>query len=204
MPKLAVQCLTVGPIAVNCYIVENTETHECFLVDVGAEPERIIANVGNRSVAAVLLTHGHFDHIGAVDAVCAHFGAPLYMHPLDMPKLTDAAANVSALFGAPLVQHAQARAVEDGEGLTVAGVPLEVLHTPGHTAGGVCYLLPENQGILTGDTLFADGYGRTDFPDGDFGALMGSLKRFMRLTPPMTAYPGHGGYGRIGRNAAEE
>jgi len=204
MPKIAVECLAVGAMAVNCYIVENTETRECFIVDPGDEASKIIARVGERSPVAVLLTHGHFDHIGAVDAVCAQYQIPLYMHAGDANKLTDANANVSGLFGFPLVQSTKPSFVEEGQALMLAGMEITVLHTPGHSAGGVCYLLPENQGIITGDTLFSDGYGRTDFSDGDFGVLMRSLKRLMRLSPRMITYPGHGAFGVVGRDAAEE
>ena len=103
MPDIAVERLAVGELAVNCYIVENKETHECFLVDPGAEAERIIQRVGNRKACGVLLTHGHFDHIGAVDEVCGYFGIPVYIHADDAAKLGDAMANVSAVFGEPLV-----------------------------------------------------------------------------------------------------
>lgn len=204
MAKIAVERITVGPLAVNCYIVENTETKECFIVDPGADACRIIARVGEHSVKAVLLTHGHFDHIGAVDELCAQYGVPLYIHSQDASKLADAAGNVSAVFGLPLVQHTEAIGVEEGETLVLAGIPLEVLHTPGHSAGSACFLLPNQQGIITGDTLFSDGYGRTDFEDGDFGVLMRSLKRLMRLSPRMTTYPGHGAFGLVGRDQAEE
>ena len=204
MPHIVVEHLTVGPIGVNCYIVENTETKECFVVDPGAEADKILARIADRTPVAVLLTHGHFDHIGAVDALCAHFGIPVYIHKADAPKLTDGEANVSALFGAPLVQHTPPSFVDEGDVLTLAGIPLQVLHTPGHSAGSVCYLLPDGQGILTGDTLFAHGYGRTDFADGDFGVLYTSLRRLFRLSPKMNTYPGHDVFGVVGRNASEE
>lgn len=203
MPKIAVERITVGPLAVNCYIVENTETKECFIVDPGADAWRIISCVGERKVTAVLLTHGHFDHIGAVDELCAHYAVPLYIHKQDASKISDATGNVSQFFGLPLVQHTEAIGVEEGESLVLAGIPLEVLHTPGHSSGSACFLLPEHQGIITGDTLFSDGYGRTDFPDGDFAVLMASLKRLMRLTPRMITYPGHGVEGMVGRGTAE-
>lgn len=204
MPSIAVERLVVGALGVNCYIVENKDTHECFVVDPGDEAARIIRQIGQRKPAAVLLTHGHFDHIGAVDEVCAHFQIPLYMHEADAPKLTDASANVSALFGAPLIQRTQPVLLQGGETLQLAKMDIRVLHTPGHSAGGVCYLLPGGQGILTGDTLFAHGYGRTDFEDGDFAVLVQSIRTLMRLTPPMITYPGHDVEGTVGRNPVEE
>ena len=204
MPKIALDSVVVGEIAVNCYIVENTETSECLIVDPGAEAERIIARVGSRKPVAVLLTHGHYDHIGAVDAICTHYQIPLYMHALEVTKLTDPDLNVSRQFGKPLVQQTSACTLEDGQRITLAGMELEVIHTPGHTAGGVCYRLPENQGLLTGDTLFAHGYGRTDFADGDFAVLHQSLRILFRLTPKMMFYPGHEGPGVVGRDPARE
>ena len=203
MPRIGVERLVVGDMGVNCYIVENQETKQCIIVDPGAQPERIIRAIGERKPAAVLLTHGHFDHIGAVDAVCGHYGIPLYMHREDAPKLTDADANVSGLFGLPLVQHTEPVMLEGGETLSLAGIDLEVLHTPGHSRGCVCYMLPEHQGILTGDTLFAHGYGRTDFVDGDFMALCRSLQHLLHLTPQRITYPGHDEPGIVGRNAVE-
>ena len=204
MPRITVERLMVGGMAVNCYIVENADTHACLIVDPGADAQRIMQRVGQRMPAAVLLTHGHFDHIGAVDEICLHYGIPLYMHEADAVKLGDPEANVSALFGASLVQHTKPVLLQGGDHVELAGLVLEVLHTPGHSAGSCCYLLPDGQGVLTGDTLFAHGYGRTDFPDGDFGQLRESLRLLFHLTPKMIAYPGHEALGFVGRDAAEE
>ena len=204
MPKIAVERLVVGELAVNCYIVENTETRECFVVDPGAEAGRIIRSAGDRKVCAVLLTHGHYDHFGALDEVCEHFDAPAYIHADDAAKLGDAMANVSAVFGQPLVQRTVPQVIGQEGVLTLAGMDLQILHTPGHSNGCICCILPENQGILTGDTLFAHGYGRTDFADGDFGKLVQSLRRLYRLTPKMIAYPGHDVSGEVGRDLVGE
>jgi len=200
---IAVERLVVGELAVNCYIVSNTQTNECFIVDPGAEAQRIIRKVAERKVCAVLLTHGHYDHIGAVDELCAHYGVPVYIHPLDAGKLPDAMANVSAVFGEPLTQSTVPTPVEEGT-LTLAGLEVQILHTPGHSSGGICCVLPDGQGILTGDTLFAHGYGRTDFADGDFAVLHQSLRRLFRLTPRMVAYPGHDVPGVVGRDPVGE
>ena len=202
--SITVERLIVGELAVNCYIVENEETHECFIVDPGAEAQRIIQRVGDRKACAVLLTHGHYDHIGAVDEVCGHFGIPVYIHAGDAAKLADAMANVSAVFGEPLVQHTQPVVIEQEGVLELAGIELQILHTPGHSNGCICCMLPDGQGILTGDTLFAHGYGRTDFADGDFTKLHQSLRRLFRLTPKMIAYPGHDVSGMVGRDPVGE
>lgn len=203
MPKIAVERLVVGELAVNCYIVSNMEKRECFIVDPGAEAQRIIQRVGDRKACAVLLTHGHYDHIGAVDEVCAHFGIPAYIHAGDAAKLGDAMGNVSAVFGESVTQNTVPVVIEEGV-LTLADIEMQVLSTPGHSNGSICCILPDGQGILTGDTLFAHGYGRTDFADGDFGMLHQSLRRLFRLTPKMTAYPGHDVPGVVGRDPVGE
>lgn len=190
--KIKVETLHVGSYDMNCYLAENTETHELLVVDPGADAERIIAATGNRIPVAVLITHGHFDHIGAADGVCDHYHIPLYIHALDAPKLTDPAANVSHQFGEDVVVHTQPELLEDGQVLTLGGMEITVLHTPGHSRGGVCYLLPEHQGVFCGDTLFHQGYGRYDFGDGSFADLKQSLRKLLNLHPQQIAYPGHG------------
>ena len=205
MCQIHIDCIAVGPVSANCYVVENRASKECFVVDPGAEAERIIRLIGDRKPRAVLLTHGHFDHIGAVDDICAHYRIPLIMHRADAPKLADARLNVSALFGQPMTLETRAeKELEGGEMLEVAGIRMEVLHTPGHSAGSVCYVLPEAACVLTGDTLFAHGYGRTDFEDGDFMQLRMSLRELFHLTPRMTTYPGHDLPGVTGRDPVEE
>ena len=190
----------VGELSVNCYIVENTENGECFIVDPGAEAQRLIRCVGERKVRGVLLTHAHYDHIGAADELCARYGVPLYVHAGDVPKLADADSNLSKLFSRPLEVHTAPVTVDEGE-LELAGLRLQILHTPGHSSGCICCILPDGEGILTGDTLFAYGYGRTDFADGDFTKLHQSLRRLYQLTPRMVAYPGHDVPGVVGRDA---
>lgn len=204
MAQVKVDCLPVGDMGVNCYILENTQTRQCLIVDPGDEAARIIARVGERKPCAVLLTHGHFDHIGAVDAVCAAFAIPLYIHSGDLPKLTDAYANVSRIFGMELTVSTPGIPFEDGDVIDCAGFPVQVLHTPGHSDGSVCYILPGEAGVLTGDTLFAHGYGRTDFPDGSFLKLKESFRKLFQLSPQRIAWPGHEGPGLVGRNRAED
>ena len=197
-----VETVAVRDGGMNCYLVENTDTREVLVVDPGAEAERIIAAIGARKLVAVLLTHAHYDHIGAVDALCERYDVPLYMHEGDLPKLTDTDANVGALFGFAVTVHAKPLFVTDQQTLKLAHLKVTVLYTPGHSKGSVCYLLPDGAGILTGDTLFDHGYGRTDFPDGSFPALAQSLRRLMRLSPRMPAYPGHGSSTMVGKDEA--
>lgn len=203
MPKIDVKCLTVGDFQVNCYLVVNAETRECLIVDPGEEGERIIRAAQEYKPAAVLLTHAHWDHIGAVDAVCGHFGIPLYVHEADAPKLTDSTKNVARQFGYDVTVSTRPLMLRGGETLSLAGMDIRVLHTPGHSAGSVCYLLPDAQGVLTGDTLFAHGYGRTDFADGSFHELKESLRALFHLSPRQIAYPGHEEAGTVGRDPVE-
>lgn len=181
-----------GEYPTNCYLVENTDTHELIIIDPGLEAERIIAAVGDRKPVAALVTHGHFDHIAAVDAVCGQFQIPVYIHELDAPKLTDAVKNESRTFNFNVTVDTQPVTVTDGQALTLAGIEITVLHTPGHSKGGVCYFLPDHQGVFCGDTLFYQGYGRHDFGDGNFSELKQSLRKLMNLHPKVAAYPGHG------------
>lgn len=201
---ITVERLVVGELAVNCYIVTNTQTGECFVVDPGADAPRIIRGVAERKVCAVLLTHGHYDHIGAVDAICEHYHVPVYIHAGDAAKLSDAMANVSAVFAEPVTQKTVPVVIEEEGKLELAGISLEILYTPGHSMGSICCILPEGQGILTGDTMFAHGYGRTDFADGDFTLLHQSLRRLFQLTPRMITFPGHDGSGITGRDPVGE
>lgn len=203
MPKISVERLIVGELAVNCYLVENTETHECFIVDPGADAQRIMDAVGDRRACAVLLTHGHYDHIGALDEICTHYQIPAYVHSGDAGKLADPMGNVSAVFGDPVAQNTVPVSIEEGV-LTLAGIEMQVLSTPGHSNGSICCILPDGRGILTGDTFFAHGYGRTDFADGDFAKMHQSLRRLFRLTPRMIAYPGHDCTGILGRDPVGE
>jgi hydroxyacylglutathione hydrolase len=197
-----VETLHVGEYFMNCYLVENTDTRQLVIVDPGADAGRIADAAGDRKPAAVLLTHGHYDHIGAVDAICGRYRIPFYIHEADAPKLTDPALNVGAEFGYDVHVETKPLFVTDNQVLTLAGMKITVLHTPGHSKGGVCYLLPENAGLMCGDTLFDGGYGRFDFVDGDFSELKNSLRRILYMHPRMPAYPGHGGPTFAGRDGA--
>ena len=191
MSEIGIERLLVGPYQMNCYLVENRQNRKVIIIDAGADGQKIIQAVGSRKPVAVLATHGHYDHIGGVDQVCSHFGIPLYIHGEDMGKLTDAKMNGSEYFASPMTIHTQGTAISDGQVLRLAGIDVTVLHTPGHSRGSCCFLLPDGEGIFCGDTLFNGGYGRTDLADGDFYALKQSLRRLIGLKPKMIAYPGH-------------
>lgn len=184
-----IEKLPLGSMEVNCYILSLPEGKDCLLVDPGTEAETIRAALRGRAVAGVLLTHGHFDHIGAVDGITPE-NAPLYIHSRDTDMLYDPRGNLSSMIGAPFALRHKAISIEEGETLSLAGMEIEVLHTPGHTEGSLCYRMGNH--LLSGDTLFYRGYGRTDLPGGSWEALYESLKRLMRLPEDVVVYPGHG------------
>ena len=184
---MKIDTLTVGPIGTNCYIVSPDQGDEALIIDPGDEKDTIIKALGNRRAAAVLLTHGHFDHTGALSAFS---GLPIYIHPSDEIMLKDPEWSVGSQGGDLRPRPAATDFVQEGARLHLAGLEILVLHTPGHTKGSVCYRI--GNALFTGDTLFRQGYGRTDFPGGDFAELMASLKRLLRLGEDLAVYPGHG------------
>ena len=182
--------LTVGELATRCYVLWLDGRDDCLVIDPGAEAETIRRACGGKRIAAILLTHGHFDHIGAVRELMAE-DTVLAVHRLDVPLLSDPQANVSWMLGRSVTAPAPTRLLEEGDAVEIAGMTLQVLHTPGHTPGGVCYKLGEN--LFTGDTMFDRGYGRTDLPGGDEAALIRSLRRLTPLRRTCRIFAGHEG-----------
>lgn len=200
---LAVERVHVGDMQMNCYLVTEPQSGETMIVDPGDDAPKIERTLGDRKPVGVLLTHAHFDHMGAADALCARYAIPLYVHELDAYKLADPDTNMSRLFGAPMTVATKPVTFGDDGVLSIGGERLTVMHTPGHSVGSCCFLLPDSAGVLCGDTLFNRGYGRVDFPDGDFNAIRDSLRRLWHLSPKMPAYPGHGDMTTAGRDEAK-
>lgn len=185
--------LSVGALETNCYIVSLPERNDCIVIDPGDDADKIITAANGKEIAAILLTHGHYDHTGALSA----FSCPVYMHPADEIMLKDAAWSAMGA-GSPFVpRQADVHYVMEGTALTLAGMAIEVLHTPGHTPGCVCYQF--EGALFTGDTLFRHGYGRTDLMGGNFRELVASLRRLYRLETDTAFYPGHGVSSTIGQ-----
>lgn len=180
--------LSVGALGTQCYILSLPGRADCLVIDPGAEAERIRPALEGRRVAAILLTHGHFDHIGAVGEL-AQAGGEICIHALDAEMLTEPRKNLCRMLGRQIVAPPATRLLTEGDEVEAAGMRLQVLHTPGHTPGSVCFRLGD--WLFSGDTLFHQGYGRTDFPGGSQADMARSLERLAPLTAQCTLYPGH-------------
>ncbi len=193
--------VVVGPLGVNCTILGCAETKEGVVIDPGADGPRILAKVKELglTVKYVINTHGHFDHVGANKELLAATGAKLLIHEADVPFLGRAAKS-AAMYG--LVTENSPEPDEflaDGQLISFGQQQLKVLHTPGHTPGGCCLYHQASGQVITGDTLFADGVGRTDFPGSSYEDLAAGIKAKLFTLPEATvAYPGHGPSTTIG------
>lgn len=180
--------LPVGSLRANAYILYMPEREDALVIDPGAQPEAILKALDGRRLAAIVLTHGHMDHIGAVSALRGP-DTPVYIHEADARMLVDPSLSLAAMGGISPSQGEADVLLREGE-VTIAGVPLEVIHTPGHTPGSICLRCGEE--LFTGDTLFLRGYGRTDFPGGDARQMALSLRRLLALDGRLRVHPGHG------------
>jgi hydroxyacylglutathione hydrolase len=196
--------IVTGPLETNCWVVSDDANGPAVIIDPAGEAERILAEVGERDVRAVVLTHGHFDHLGAVADLLGATGAPLMVHRLDADSITTSTGNGGALFGFSEVAPSADCVLEDGETIAAGGVEMVVLHTPGHTPGGVCLFARQGEDetpqLCSGDTVCAGSVGRTDFAGGDPRALSRSIAEKIAPLPPETVvHPGHGPDSTVGR-----
>lgn len=185
--------MAVGSMGSNCYLIGCEQTKDAVVVDPGAEGRRILSRLEKHGLKCtkVILTHGHADHIGALEDVLNATGAEVLIHEADAGMLISPAKNLSMYMGSMLEFNDADRLLKDGDTVEVGTITLEVMHTPGHTPGGICLKVGDN--LITGDTLFAGSIGRSDFPGGDHNQLIRSIKNKLLGFPGQTrVYPGHG------------
>lgn len=197
---MRIETIHVGEMGTNCYLAWDEATNRGFLVDPGEQAEKIIRVCSRYQVKpeAVLLTHGHFDHIMAAKKIRQQYEIPVYAGIHEEELLADSQMNLSGMWAVPYTMKAD-KLVNDNEVLTIAGMEINVIETPGHTSGGVCYYIKKENVLFAGDTLFCESYGRTDFPGGSMFALLRSLRGKLFVLPEETdVYPGHGQATSIG------
>lgn len=204
MSGVEITRLVLGALDTNCWIVSDSSGGPLVVIDPAADAERVLAAIAGRPVAAVVLTHGHFDHLGAVGAVIDATGAPLLVHADDADWITSSVANGGAGFGFDAVAPAADRLLADGDIIEAGGLTFSVWATPGHTPGSISLLLAASDGsehLFSGDTLFAGSVGRTDFPGGDSRELRGSIALLASLPASTVVHPGHGPDTSIGHES---
>ena len=200
MAPLKVEQYVVGPVQTNCYFAVNDETKEMILIDPGAIADRLIQVIEEEKLnpVAILLTHGHFDHAGGAADVAARFGIKVYAEEHERETLDDPKLNLSGWTGAETTYHADVF-LKDEQEFDLAGFHIRVLFTPGHTVGGCSYYFAYQDALFSGDTLFAQSVGRTDFPKGSASALIRGIKeKLLPLPDEVTVYTGHNDTTTIG------
>jgi glyoxylase-like metal-dependent hydrolase (beta-lactamase superfamily II) len=197
-----VRIFTVGPVQENCFIVRETGAASAVVIDPGDEAERLIqalAELEIKALEAILVTHTHFDHIGAVAPVAQATGAPVYCPKLETQVLANIMDYVPWPGFGPFESYEADRIVEGGETLDLAGMTFEVIFTPGHSPGHVTYALPAEDVMFSGDVLFQGSVGRVDLPGGDWPTLLRSIESLVERFPgETTVYPGHMGITTLG------
>ena len=183
---LHVYVMQLGTYQTNCYMAWWTDSETCVIIDPGDDVQQIYEglDIFDLKVGSILLTHGHFDHVGAVKELVDQFDCPVYMHKADY-EMQD--KKMYPLAGEKLPKPVF---IEQGDTLSLSGLEIKVFHTPGHTPGSVCFGFEDV--LVTGDTLFASSVGRTDLPGGDWETLCASLRKLRGLEDPWKVYPGHG------------
>ncbi len=187
---MKIKTLAMGSIGTNCYVVSD-DAGNAVIIDCDGDPRPLYFYISefNLKPTHILLTHGHFDHIGAVEAVKEKYGSKVVAGKDEFGILTDPAANCS-IYGGGAITVLPDELVSDGDSIIVGDMKFDVLFTPGHTEGSLCYILGDN--IFSGDTLFQGSCGRTDLATGDWSTILRSLKLLRDLPGDYTVYPGHG------------
>jgi hydroxyacylglutathione hydrolase len=196
---------TVGPVAENSYVFRRDGSDRALIVDPGDEPDKLLGAIYALGVTldGILLTHTHFDHVGAVAPVAKATGAEVWVPEKEAFVLADINSFVSWPGFGPFESYEAEHTLEGGERLELAGFEIDVLFTPGHSAGHVTFSIPEEEAVFSGDVLFQGSVGRTDLPGGDWDTLLESLRTLIDTLPAdTTVYPGHMGITRLGAERA--
>ena len=199
MKNMTIRQCVVGPVYTNCYFLMNQETKELLIVDPGDMPEKITAMVESMQAVptAVLLTHGHFDHILAADEIRKKYKIPIYASQKEEKLLLTPYINLSQGHGVSTGLEADVFLADD-QTFEAAGFSIQMIATPGHTSGSCCYYFAEEEILISGDMLFCGSVGRTDFPTGSMGEITASLHKLLEMLPDKTAVlPGHGDHTTI-------
>lgn len=204
---MKIDCFVLGAFETNCYVLRSSETAgDCLIIDPGDGAGRLLGFIKghNLNPVAVILTHGHIDHIGSVAELRDSYpDIKVYVHGLDAGMLENAHSNLSAMMGGAFSTVPADFYLEDGSVVEQGGVKLTVLHTPGHTPGGICLYSKDEGVVFTDDTLFAESIGRTDFPGGSLKQLLKGIKEKLLTLPDDTiVYPGHGPSTTVGLEKA--
>ena len=205
MSELEVTMMTVGQAAENCFLVRAKGGDKAVIVDPGEEAERILAAVSDAGVEveAILLTHTHFDHTGAVTPVARATGAPVWCPEIEVPVLADINAYIPWPGFGPYEGYDADHTMAGGEHLTLAGLEIDVVFTPGHSPGHVTFAVPDGGALFSGDVLFQGSIGRTDLPGGDAPRLLRSISELVEAYPEeTTVFPGHMGITTLGAERA--
>lgn len=185
--------ILAGPVRTNCYLIFDEEQKNAIIVDPADEAEKLKQKIREESLypCAILLTHGHFDHIKAVDELRNTYHIPVYCHVEEKELMGDMNLNLSSMFGKGFTVIPD-QTITDQEIIIIADFQIQVLHTPGHTKGSVCYYFPKEKILISGDTLFRESVGRTDFPTGNAATLKQSIEeKLFCLEDDVRVYPGH-------------
>ena len=201
MANMEIKKMVLGMVGTNCYIVSNKETNEAIIIDPADNSDRLLQYLKdlNLELKGILLTHGHFDHILGLRGIVERVNVPVYCEESEKELLKDTYTNLSEVMGGGPYAFEDAITVKDGELLNLASFQIKVLHTPGHTKGGACYLFENEKCMFSGDTLFFESVGRTDFPTGNHYELIKSIcDKIYIYEDNIIVYPGHGPETSIG------